>query len=69
MCSTSLIDPLARYAGMEAARAMDGVSTESAALPPASWMNLRRSTSGMRHSNVGNREIERGEDQILANRP
>ena len=52
MCSTSSSEPVRRWAGIDAARAIDGVSTDRAALPPVSWRNLRRSTSGMRHSFV-----------------
>src|SRR6187551_2941831 len=47
MCSTSRSEPVRRYAGIDAARAMDDESTDIAALPPASWRNRRRSTSGM----------------------
>src|SRR6476620_3118332 len=46
-CSTSSSEPARRYAGMDAARAIDGVSTDSAAPPPVSCRNRRRSTSGM----------------------
>jgi hypothetical protein len=42
MCSTSLMVPVVRVAGMEAALAMEVDRIEAAAAPPDSWMKRRR---------------------------
>src|SRR5438045_10508 len=50
MCCTSRRGPVRRSAGIDAARAMLGVSTDAAVAAPVSWRNRRRLTLSMAES-------------------